>query len=117
MSLRTLLTFDLSAEARASIEQAVSAVNGLRPNIDPAHHMPVYTTALDGSPARVVGCSCGEKPRKPAAAMSQTMSFFNSHLARVGVSRNYDRDGNQTPRYTDGLRAGMTMMEALNAGL
>ena len=45
------------------------------------------------------------------------MSPFNSHLAKIGVPRNFDAGGNQQPRYIDGPKAGMTMNEAHAAGL
>lgn len=116
MALRDLLSADLSAEDRLILTTALATTKGLRPNVNAADHLPIFTTATNGD-ARVVGCSCGHKPAKRAAMMSQTMSNFNSHLARTGVPRDYSATGNQNPRYIDGPRKGMTMAEAINAGL
>ena len=116
MARRDLLRADLSATDRASLDQAMATVSGLRPNVNAADHMPVYTTARNGD-KNVIGCSCGEVPAKRPARSSMMQAPFNSHLAKVGVPRDYTATGNQQPRYTDGPRAGMTWNEAYAAGL
>lgn len=116
MALRDLLRADLSDADRAVLDQALATVNGLRPNVNKADHLPVYTTARNGD-KNVVGCSCGEVPAKRPARSSMMLAPFNTHLAKVGVPRDYTANGNQQPRYTDGPKAGMTWNEAHAAGL
>lgn len=116
MALRDLLRAELSDADRASLTAAMATVQSLAPNVSAADHLPVFTTAANGD-QRVVGCSCSFVPKARPQRGSMMMSPFNTHLAKIGVPRNYDADGNQQPRYIDGPKAGMTMNEAHAAGL
>lgn len=116
IALGDLLKTDLTASDKAALTAALTVVANLRPNVNAADHMPVFAVGTEDG-RRVVGCSCGHTPKKAAALSSQTMSNFNTHLNREGVSRDYSPTGNQAPRFTDGPRKGMTWGEAYEAGV
>ncbi|MGV8847240.1 MAG: hypothetical protein ACOH1Y_11765 [Propionicimonas sp.] len=86
IAIQQILDASIPEDVRALLVAAKEAVFALRPNIDPADHMPIYTDAADGTTGQV-GCSCGARPKTRAARMSMTMAFYNTHLNRVGLPR------------------------------
>lgn len=113
LSIKQVLGKELPEQVRSSLEAAVSSISTLMPDEDPAAHLPIYVTAINGD-RDVVGCSCGHVPSSRAARFSMTMGSFNTHLTKLGIARSQI---NQTPRYADGPRKGMTMLEAIRAGI
>lgn len=110
IAARQITDADLPPGLADRINALVAEVNALRDTtVKIEDHQPIYLDpALYGGAPMQVGCTCGQRPKKPNQRASTTFSFYNSHLSRTGIPRpRY----NPEPRYSYGPYEGMTWGE------
>lgn len=89
IAARQITDADIPAELRARIAAVSAEVDALRrTDVKIEDHQPIYLDpALYPGAMRQIGCTCGERPKKPNQRSSTALSFYNSHLTRTGIPR------------------------------